>query len=421
MKKYFLAFSFAQKALLSNKKRTALSLIGVVIGVFAVFVVLALGNGVRQFVVGQVETFGTDLLQVEVKVPRTGKFSNENSTARAQGVQITTLTTDDAKAITKLPNILAVYGGTIGQERATYKEVNKRVLLLGTGADAMVVDTNIKLRTGRFFTNEEDEALAPVVVVGSKVAEELLGSEQNRENILGEKITMKGDRYRVIGILEPRGSAGFFDLDAVAYVPITTLQKRILGVDYIQFISVRMEDGKEEEKTSADITALLRSRHDIENPDKDDFSVTSTEEAKETLNTVLDALTYLLLGLTAISLIVGGVGVMNVLYVAVAERTSEIGLRKAVGATSEAVLLQFLAEALLVTLIGGIVGISLGVIVVQSAVLIFSQFGYQLTGIFTGESFLIAMFFAFLVGMIFGFAPAKRAAELLPIEALRKE
>jgi putative ABC transport system permease protein len=296
--KYLLAFRFALAALGASKRRTALSLIGVIIGVFAVFVVLALGNGVRQFVVGQVETFGTDLLQVEVKVPRTGKFSNENATARAQGVQITTLTTSDAEAIAKLPNVLAVYGGTIGQERATYKEVNKRILLLGTGSDALVVDTNAKLLAGRFFTEEENDSTLPVVVVGSTVAEDFLQSGQNKENILGEKITMKGDRYRVIGILEPRGSAGFFDLDTVVYVPIETLQKRILGVDYIQFISVRMNDAGKEKATMGDITALLRDRHDIDDPQKDDFSVTSTEEAKATVETVLSALTWLLLGLT---------------------------------------------------------------------------------------------------------------------------
>jgi putative ABC transport system permease protein len=423
--KYSLAFSFAKKALVQNKRRTALSLIGVIIGVFAIFVVLALGNGVRQFVVAQVETFGTDLLQVEVKVPRAGKLSNENAAARSQGVQITTLTTEDADAIAKLPNILAVYGGTIGQERATYKEVGKRILLFGTGADALVVDTNARLSAGRFFGDEEDESEARVVVLGSKVVTSFFGKNNSLEvepnSVLGEKVTIKGERYRIIGVLESRGSAGFFDLDTMVYTPIQTLQKRILGVDYIQFVSVRMQNRNLEKETSGDITALLRNRHDIDNPDKDDFGVTSTEEAKATLDTVLSALTGLLLGLTTISLIVGGVGVMNVLYVAVAERTSEIGLRKAVGATGEMVLLQFLAEALLVTLLGGIIGIFLGAGVVQAAVLLFAKFGYVISGVFTLSTFLISLFFAFLVGMVFGFAPAERASELLPIEALRRE
>lgn len=338
-------FSFALKALRRNKKRTALSLIGIVIGVFAVFLVLSLGNGVQQFIMGQIDTFGADLLQVEVKVPNTGKFSNDNASGRAEGVQITTLTQEDAEAIQNLPNIRAAYAGTLGQERALYKNVNKQILLFGTGFEAPEVDTNLTLAEGRFFTQEEESASDKVVVLGSSVKETFFGEG----NAVGEKITLKGERYRVIGITASRGTAGFIDLDTFVYIPVTTLQKRILGVEYVQMVSVRMSDTSKEAATIQDIEALLRNRHDIDDPEKDDFSVTSTEEAKEVIGTTLDALTWLLLSLTAISLVVGGVGVMNVLYVSVAERTSEIGLRKAVGATKADILYQFLIEALLVT------------------------------------------------------------------------
>jgi putative ABC transport system permease protein len=332
-------------------------------------------------------------------------------------VQITTLTREDAEALQNLPNIRAAYAGTLGQERALHKNVNKQILLFGTGYEAPEVDTNLAIAEGRFFTQEEESASDKVVVLGKSVKETFFGDG----NAVGEKITLKGERYRVIGITESRGTAGFIDLDTFVYIPVTTLQKRILGVDYVQMISVRMSDTTQETATIQDIEALLRNRHDIDDPEKDDFSVTSTEEAKEVIGTTLDALTWLLLSLTAISLVVGGVGVMNVLYVSVAERTSEIGLRKAVGATKADILSQFLIEALLVTLIGGCIGVALGVAITFIISLVAAEMGYGVSGIFTLASFLLSVAFALFVGIVFGFAPALRASQLSPIEALRKE
>ena len=186
-------------------------------------------------------------------------------------------------------------------------------------------------------------------------------------------------------------------------------------------ISVRMKDGSKEKETVADIVGLLRKRHDITNPDKDDFAVTSTEEAKKTVESVLSSLTILLLALTSITLVVGGVGIMNVMYVSVTERTSEIGLRKALGATSQMVLVQFLLEALIITLLGGIVGILLGVAVTFALGAVFKSLGFAFTLSFSWRSMLLGAGFSLLVGVIFGLAPAYRAAKLSPMEALRKE
>lgn len=197
-------------------------------------------------------------------------------------------------------------------------------------------------------------------------------------------------------------------------------KKKILGVDYVQMISVKMNDPARERETVADITALLRERHDIESPERDDFSVTSTKEALEAIEDVLGSVTILLLALTSISLLVGGVGIMNVMYVSVAERVSEIGLRKALGATESNILSQFLFEALLVTLLGGMVGIVLGVFCSFGISAIFTHLGLEITLTLTLPALLLGATFSVVTGLIFGIAPAYRAARLSPMEALRK-
>mgnify|MGYP003513858391 FL=1 len=416
-KKHFIPFFFAWKTITTHRARTALALLGVVIGVFAVVVVTSLGDGVKGFVLGQVESFGSDLIQVEIKIPSTTAMSSENSTGRAQGTQITTLTVKDGEAIDKLGNVAAVYAGTIGQERATYGSIGKRIQLFGTGAAVAEVDSNLVLESGRFFTDEEASSLAQVAVLGSETKDTFFGTG----DAVGQSITLKGDKYRVIGVLKERGAVAFLNFDSFTYIPVQTLQKKLLGVDYVQFISVKMIDPSRERETVADIVALLRNRHDIDDPDKDDFSVTSTKEAQKTFSDVLGSLSILLLALTSISLVVGGVGIMNVMYVSVSERTSEIGLRKAVGATSRSILQQFLLEALIITLSGGLIGIILGMLLTLVLGAVFASFGFALPLSFSLQSFFLGVGFSTAVGLIFGLAPAYRAANLTPMEALRKD
>lgn len=416
-KKIFMPLTFAIRTILSHRARTFLALLGVVIGVFAVVVVTALGDGVKGFILGQVESFGGNLIQVEVKIPNTGKMSGENASSRGQGTQITTLTTKDRDAIRKLNNVSGAYAGTIGQERATYGSIGKQILLFGVGAEAQEVDDNIKLTDGRFFTEEENASLARVAVLGSEVKDTFFGNS----DAVGEFITIKGEKYRVIGVIKSRGSAAFFNLDAMTYIPVETLLAKILGIDYVQMISVKMRDGAQDENTVADIVALLRKRHDIKDPSKDDFGVTSTKEAQQTIGDVLGSVSILLLALTSISLVVGGVGIMNVMYVSVSERTSEIGLRKALGAKSTSILQQFLAEAIIITGIGGLLGILFGVLVVFLLTLVFAKFGFDLKLIFTAQSLFLGAGFSVAVGLIFGLAPALKASKLSPMEALRRE
>jgi putative ABC transport system permease protein len=325
---------------------------------------------------------------------------------------------EDAEAMRSLPNVDEVYAGSIGQERASYQGAHKRILLFGASATAPAVDPNLKLQAGRFYSRDEDDRLAQVIVLGADVKEALFGREREA---VGESIRIKGQGYKVVGVLARRGSAAFLNFDEMTYIPVQTLQKKILGVKHITFFIAKMSDIAHEDETMALIRDTLRRRHTITNPERDDFSVTSAREAQETVSSILGVMNVLLIFLTSISLVVGGVGIMNVMYVSVAERTSEIGLRKAVGASSKSVLWQFLFEALIITTLGGLLGVLLGVLITWGLTLLFGQLGYGLELAFTLRSFLFGVGFSALVGVVFGLAPAYRASRLSPMEALRKE
>lgn len=409
------SFRFALRMILSHKVRTFLALLGVVIGVLSIIVITSFGDGVRGFVLGQIASFGSDFIQVETQVPGAGQSPSGQAMAK---LTITTLTLKDAAAVRRLPNIIEVYAGNIGQERASYRGTHKRILLFGASATAPIVDPNLKLEAGRFYSEDEDDGLAPVVILGADIKDALFGKEGNA---VGETIRIQGQGYRVLGVLARRGSVAFFNFDEMTYVPIQTLQKKVLGVNHIAFFTVKMSDVTRETETMALIRDTLRRRHDITNLDREDFIVTSAREAQEMVSSILGAMSLLLMFLTSISLVVGGVGIMNVMYVSVAERTSEIGLRKAVGASSKSVLWQFLFEALIITILGGLIGVVLGVVVTFGLTFVFGQLGYGLELVFTARSFFLGVGFASLVGIVFGLAPAYRASRLSPMEALRKE
>jgi putative ABC transport system permease protein len=407
------SFLFALRTILSHKARTFLALLGVVIGVLSIIVITSFGDGVKGFILGQVASFGSDFVQVETQVPGAG----DSPSGQAMGkLTITTLKIDDAEAVRRLPNVAEVYAGSIGQERASYRGVHKRILLFGASATAPIVDPNLKLESGRFYST--DDGLAQVVVLGADIKDALFGRESEA---VGETIRIKGQGYKVVGVLARRGSVAFLNFDEMTYVPVRTLQKKILGVNHIAFFTSKMNDISREDETVALIRETLRRRHDITDPDRDDFIVTSAREAQETVSSILGAMSLLLMFLTSISLVVGGVGIMNVMYVSVAERTSEIGLRKAVGASSKSVLWQFLFEALIITVLGGLIGVLLGVIVTWGLTFLSGQLGYGLELAFTLRSFLLGVGFAGLVGIVFGLAPAYRASRLSPMEALRRE
>lgn len=407
----------ALKNLRSNIGRTVLSLIGIVIGVMAVVVVLSLGAGVKEFVVSQVESFGTDVVEIEVKVPNVKQVSAQNAGSMAGGMAITTFKIEDAEKVSELPNISAWYGGTLGQGVASYADKNKQTFLFGVTEGISQADPNFKLQEGEMFLDEDDKNLKQVVILGSKIKKTFFGEG----NALGNSIRIKGQSYKVIGVLASRGGGGFFDFDEIVYLPVRTLQTKIMGVDYISFAIYKIKDLSKTELTMLEMEDVMRVRHDIQDPDDDDFAVMSIAEAKDLLDQVFSVVNILLIALTSISLIVGGVGITNVMYVSVVERTFEIGLRKAVGAKESDIMKQFLFEAIFLTMIGGIFGILFGFILSKIAEYVIEKFGFVLSFPLSLSAIAIAIVFSAVTGLVFGLRPAQTASRLSPMEALRKE
>ena len=409
------ALTIAFGALRSNRLRTFLTVLGIVIGISSVIVILSAGQALKGYVIDELNAFGSGIIQVEVKVPSVEHTSSENAVGLAMGVSITTLKESDTEAITSLPNIEKAYSAVMGQAVVSYQGEDKVTYLYGVSADFIDIDAS-EVQEGRFFTKEEDEALSPVVVLGSEIKERFFGSEE----AVGKYIKIGRRNYKVIGVMAKRGSAMFFNWDELIYLPLRTLQKRVMGIDYITFLVAKMKDPFLDQETKREIEALLRQRHNISNPDKDDFAVTTQEEMQEMLDVILGGVQLLLLVIASISLLVGGIGIMNIMYVSVAERTYEIGLRKAVGASQHDILWQFLWEAVVITLLGGVIGMVLGVIAAIFLTDLAHSYGYNFSFILPWWSLVVAVGFAAAVGLVFGIYPAKKAAALHPIDALRK-
>jgi putative ABC transport system permease protein len=391
-------------------------MLAISIGISAVITIMAAGQGMQKFVLGQFDIFDPKSISIETKVPSSKKNSSDSAISQAQGVVITTLRDKDIEDIAKHPNISVAYGLVIGQEVASYNGFTQKTTIWGEGAGASEVEV-LKFAEGRFYTKDEEDSLASVVVLGAKVKENLFGDEPS----VGKNIYIKGKPFRVIGAQAPRGAAFFFDLDTVIYMPAKTMQKKILGIDYVRQIIANMRDANKATETVEDLQAIIRENHSITNPDRDDFMINTTVDALKSLKTVTDGVTLLLVALVCISLLVGGVGIMNIMYVSVAERTFEIGLRKSLGAKKSDILMQFLSEAVLVTLGGGVVGIISGSIMAYIIYYLATNFGFKWIYSVSLYSILLSVGFSAVVGLVFGLYPARKAAKLNPIDALRKE
>lgn len=411
------SIGIALKTLKTNKLRTILTLLGVVIGITAVIVVISAGNGLEQYITDQVEAFGTDTIEIEIKVPNTSQTSTENAGGLAGGITITTLKIEDARTIIdEHDNIDNAWWGVMSQDIISYQGEIKKSLIMGLNAAFHEID-DWEVEDGRFFTDEEDNSLARVIVLGSKVKDKLFGES----DAVGENVKIKRVNYKVVGVMEERGAMLFFDWDDMVLIPVQTLQKRIMGIDHLSFIFLQMIDPSIDDQTVEEVTAIMRERHDTSNTNEDDFAVVSMEQANEMMSVVFVGLDILLLALVSISLIVGGVGIMNIMYVSVTERTNEIGLRKAMGARSSDILSQFLWESLIISFIAGIIGIIFGNLLSWLISLAASSQGFPWDFQISIGAMILAVSFSAFVGLGFGIYPARRAAGMDPISALRFE
>ena len=410
------------RALSANPVRTVLTTLGIVIGIATVIMVLSAGAGFRSIISSQLSAWGTDTMFVETRVPPTTK-NRANSALGADfsragsAVAITTFTQRDLDSIKKLGNVIGDYGIVTGLAIANYRNNEKNVIYYGESAEKFLIDKHT-LKEGRFYTQTEDAGAAQVVILGNNLANDLF----LQDDPLGKLVRIGNLNFLVIGVYNPLGSVGSGgSADDSAYMPLNTAQKKMLGINYLLVGVVQMKDSNLGDATAEQIRQIMRQNHSITNPDKDDFTVTTEAQALDIFNTIFNGITILLICIASISLIVGGVGIMNIMYVVVTERTAEIGLKKALGATNSDILKEFLVESILVTVLGGIIGIIFGALLSWLVSIIANSYG--LVWIFTVPlySIIIAVGVSASIGISFGVLPARSAAKLDPIEALRYE
>jgi putative ABC transport system permease protein len=395
----------ARRSLIGNKMRSLLTMLGVVIGVAAIIAMISIGNGAKADISERIKSLGSNVLQIR---PGTQAFGP----VRFGAGSVQTLKYEDAQMLKEKSQYISYVSPEVSrQAQVKFGNKNDNIEIIGTTTEYQRVQ-NIKTTKGSFFTDNDVFFREKVCLVGQTVVTNIFGSADP----IGQRIRINNIEFRVLGVLEKKGSMGPFDQDNRILVPVTTAMKRVFGTDYLRSISVEVRNAKEMDTAKEELTTLLRRQHKIM-PNKDsDFNIQDQSAFLETLEKTSQSFTYLLGGIAAVSLIVGGIGIMNIMLVSVTERTREIGTRKAIGAKRRDILLQFLVESLVLSLLGGIIGILLGV---GGAILISKFAGWKT--VISVDAILLAFLFSASIGIFFGIYPARKAARLNPIEALRYE
>lgn len=402
------------RTLTASKLRFFLTVLGVVIGVAAVIMVMAIGASAQKLVLSQIENVGSNLVGI---LP--GASEEKGPPASALGIITTTFTNDDLKALRNrqnVPHFVAVSGYVTGSGTIEFQAISLEASFQGVSPEFVMIE-NIEIALGRFFFPEEESDLSRVIVLGASRAKELF---PDRDPI-GQTVTLKEIPFKVIGVLAERGSTAFSNPDTMLYVPLETAQKILLGIKYLNFARAKVDAPQNIERSIADVNTLLRKRHDIKVGEESDFSVRSTAAALEILTTITDVLKYFLIAIASISLLVGGIGIMNSMLISVSQRVREIGLRKSVGARKSHIITQFLIEASFITVSGGIIGIFFGIAITFVASLVIVKLGYEWQFLIPLSSLGIGFSVSFLIGIIFGLYPAIKASRISPMEALRYE
>ncbi len=409
--------------LLARKGRSFLTMLGIIIGVAGVIIIISLGAGAQSLVLGQVNKLGTNLLNVEP-----GKSDPKGPPAQVYGVVITSLVNEDAIALrspSQVPHALAVSALVRGPATVTWqnKSVDTNFMGNDSGYEKVV---NFSMREGQFMTQGEADGSANVIVLGSTVADQLFGKDVNP---VGQVVKVRstsqtnigGIPLRVAGVINSRGTAFFQDQDDMVFLPLDIAQGQLLGIHYIRAISIKVDSAENVDRTINDVNTVLKQRHRIILDEDADFTIRNQATAIDLLKTITSALSLFLTSMAAIALFVGGIGILNIMLVTVAERTREIGLRKAVGATNGNILKQFILEAGILTSIGGLIGIVVGVIVSYLMAQLMQYLGYDWSFVISLTSVVLAIGVSIMTGVVFGLYPSYKAAKLDPIEALRYE
>jgi putative ABC transport system permease protein len=398
-------------ALSANKVRSGLTILGIVIGIASVIAMVSVGNGAQAAIQSSIESLGSNLLIVYPGATRnpggagvsTGRGSSE------------TLTSDDADAITQVSGVSAVAEELSSRYQVTAKGTNTNTTVDGVSPDYAEV-RNVQVDVGSFITSSNVSGLSKVAVLGPTTVTDLFGEGVLPEDAIGQSIRINSQLFTVVGVTVSKGGSGFTNQDDVIYIPVTTAARYFAGKDYLTSVDIQAAEDADMTQVEDDVSALLLERHRISDAASADFSILNQADIISTASSVTGTFTLLLAAVAGISLVVGGIGIMNMMLTTVTERTREIGLRKAVGASSKDISRQFLFEAVALTLIGGVAGIVLGWLI---------SWGISLTGLLSPVISLTSILLAFgvsaAIGIAFGWYPARRAARMNPIDALRYE
>ena len=401
-------FQETYTALFANKARSGLTILGIVIGIGSVIAMISVGQGASGSIQSSIQSIGSNLVMIMPSFQRGVGTQVSSGRGSAQ-----TLTQADADAVQKeISFVKAVAPELSSRYQITAKGKNTNTSVLGTTAAYPEV-RNVQIDTGSFISDQNVRSMSKVAVIGPTARDDLFGENANP---IGQTIRIKKIDFKVIGLTKAKGGSGFSNQDDMIFIPLSTAQRFLAGSDYVSTISVQAIDQDSMTALQEQITSLLLSRHNISNPQLADFSIMNQADIVASASSITDTLTILLAAIAGISLLVGGIGIMNMMLTTVTERTREIGLRKAIGAKKKDISFQFLTESVMLTFIGGIVGIILGWLLAWGV----TQFGGIATEI-SLMSILLAVGVSAAIGIIFGYYPARRAASLNPIEALRYE